>query len=97
MEPEWVTTRSAPPEVQRYLDKVGRVVSWPEKNRARGNVLAYLATHFCAGRVYSEHEMNDVLLRALACRDYASVRRDLCDPHHLARERDGSRYWRVQT
>lgn len=85
------------PEVARYLDVAGRVVIWPGKSRARGHVLVYLAGHFCAGQMYSERGVNEILLRVLACSDYVSVRRELCDFGYLARERDGSRYWRVET
>lgn len=97
MEPEVNAAVAVPLEALRYLDVAGRVVNWPGKSRARGNVLAYLATHFRTGQVYSEHEVNEILLRVLACSDYVSVRRELCDFGYLARERDGSRYWRVKT
>lgn len=96
MEHELSGAGVAPSEVRRYLDTAGRVVSWPGKSSARRSVLAFLATHFCAGRVYNEREVNEILMRALACSDHASVRRDLCDLRYLARERDGSRYWRVE-
>jgi hypothetical protein len=96
MELEWTDAGSAPPEVRRYLDGGGRVASWPGRKKARADVLAYLAARFQAGQIYSEREVNTILLRALACNDCASVRRDLCDLRYLARERDGSRYWRVE-
>lgn len=96
MEPEWAEAEPAPPEVRRYLDSTGRVVSWPGKRGTRTAVLAYLAARFQIGQIYSEREVNALLQRALACNDYASARRDLCDLRYLARVRDGSRYWRPE-
>jgi hypothetical protein len=95
MENQFTNERSVPIDLRRYLDEAGRVVIWPGKSKLRDGVFAYLAALFEPGRVYSECEVNELLLRYLACNDYASVRRDLCDLRYLARERDGSRYWRA--
>lgn len=95
MENQFAGKLSAPADLRRYLDEAGRVVIWPGKSRFRQSVFAYLAALFQPGRVYTEREVNELLLCHLACNDHASVRRDLCDLRYLARSRDGSRYWRV--
>ena len=95
MENQFTDELSVSAGARRYLDEAGRVAIWPGRRRPRQSVFAYLATLFQPGRVYSEREVNELLLRYLACNDHASVRRDLCDLHYLARTRDGSRYWRV--
>ncbi|MEX2238261.1 MAG: DUF2087 domain-containing protein [Dehalococcoidia bacterium] len=82
------------PEVQRFLDREGRLRQWPAKKRAREAVLAWLMELFEPGRRYSEREVGDVLLGAHSFGDPAFLRRELCDHGHLARETDGSAYWR---
>jgi hypothetical protein len=86
-----------PRELQRLLDKQGRLVSWPTKRRDQLLLLDYVAVHFEPGRDYSEKEINAILIEHMdpVFKDYAIIRRALCDYRYLDRERDGSRYWRV--
>ncbi|HLI69125.1 MAG TPA: DUF2087 domain-containing protein [Ktedonobacteraceae bacterium] len=83
-----------PADIRRYVDLAGRVVIWPARRSMKLHILAYLAALFEPEQIYSEKEVNELLARYLACEDYATVRRDLCDFHYLERERDDSRYWR---
>jgi ArsR family transcriptional regulator len=55
-------------------------------------VLEYLLAAFEPGAVYSEKEVNSILRRFNE--DVSGLRRDLIDAGMLARERDGSKYWR---
>lgn len=55
-------------------------------------ILNYLINAFEVGRVYTEKEINAILKRFNE--DVSGLRRDLVDAGLLARERDGSRYWR---
>lgn len=89
------TYPTIPKEIQRYLDQAGRVIVWPAKRSTRQHIFAYLASLFQPERAYSEREVNELLARHLACHDYATVRRDLCDFRYLKRERDGSCYRRA--
>ncbi|SRR5579875_881077 len=84
-----------PANIRQYLDEAGRVVLWPAKKKTILLVLAYLASLFEPGQLYSEKEVNRVLFRHVTCLDYATVRRDLCDFRYLKRDRAGSRYWRI--
>ncbi len=63
----------------------------PEKFRL---LLEYLQTAFEIGISYSEKQVNAILVRFHP--DTAGLRRDLVDAGLLARERDGSRYWRPE-
>jgi hypothetical protein len=63
--------------------------SQPEKFRI---ILNYLISAFETGRNYTEKEVNGIIQRFND--DIAGLRRDLVDGGLLARERDGSRYWR---
>lgn len=56
-------------------------------------VLEYVLAAFEPGVNYTEKEVNLVIRRFHE--DVSGLRRDLVDANLLARERDGSRYWRV--
>jgi hypothetical protein len=55
-------------------------------------VLDYILAAFEPGAVYTEKEVNSILRRFNE--DVSVLRRDLIDAKMLARERDGSKYWR---
>jgi hypothetical protein len=57
-------------------------------------VLEYLLAAFDIGAFYTEKEVNTILHRFN--QDVAGLRRDLIDAGLLARERDGSKYWRPE-
>jgi hypothetical protein len=55
-------------------------------------VLEYILAAFEVGTVYTEKEVNGIIRRFNE--DVSGLRRDLIDAGMLARERDGSKYWR---
>jgi len=57
-------------------------------------VLEYILAAFDPGVVYNEKEVNSILRRFHE--DVSGLRRDLIDAKMLARERDGSKYWRPE-
>jgi len=57
-------------------------------------VLEYILAAFESGVVYTEKEVNSILRRFNE--DVSGLRRDLIDVGMLARERDGSKYWRPE-
>jgi hypothetical protein len=65
--------------------------SQPEKFRI---ILNYLISAFETDRNYTEKEVNTIIKRFND--DIAGLRRDLIDSGLLARERDGSKYWRPE-
>ncbi len=81
-------------DIRRFLDEKGRVTAMPSKRTLQSAVLAYLAEKFEPGRDYTEKEVNAVCAAWHTFGDFYRVRRDLVDHGFLARERDGSRYWR---
>lgn len=58
-------------------------------------ILNYLIQFFEFEQEYTEREVNTILKKYHE--DRAGLRRDLVDAKLLARESDGSRYWRVKT
>lgn len=81
--------------VARFLDAERRVCRLPVKRDKRVCVLAYLAEKFALGRDYTEKEVNAFLSEWHTFDDFFLLRRELVDNGMLARERNGSRYWRV--
>ncbi len=57
-------------------------------------ILNYLINFFEFDKNYAEKEVNQIIKRFHE--DTAGLRRDLIDANLLARESDGSRYWRVK-
>jgi len=80
-----------------FLNTDGTIRQVPN-SRTQGSkfriVLEYLLAAFEPGAVYTEKEVNTIL----RCfnQDVAGLRRDLIDAGMLARERDGSKYWRPE-
>ena len=58
-------------------------------------ILNYLVQFFEFDTIYSEKEVNTIIKRFNE--DSAGLRRDLVDAGMMARESDGSKYWRVQS
>jgi hypothetical protein len=79
----------------KFLDREGKIRqipnsrSQPEKFHI---ILNYLINAFETGRDYTEKEVNGIIKHFNE--DVSGLRRDLIEAGLLARERDGSRYWR---
>jgi hypothetical protein len=74
------------------MDGGGRLAQWPSKQKVQRMALDYLVGKFDHGREYSEREVNELLLDWHTFRDWALLRRLLCDWGYMTRERDGTRY-----
>jgi hypothetical protein len=91
-------SRMSPPDrlrdgVLRAFFVDGRLVSIPSKRSRRQVVLEYIVTRFTPGVRYHEREVNAILLTFHP--DIASLRRYLVDHELLARDSDGTSYWRI--
>lgn len=84
-------------KIKQFLDGSGKIKQLPQKLKVRHALLEYLAEKFVLGRTYSEQEVNGICDLWHTFGDYFLIRRELVDHGLLCRERDGSRYWRVQT
>ncbi len=77
-----------------YLNADGSLKQIPLPAAKLQIILHYLAAAFEPGVDYTEKEVNTILRRFHA--DTASLRRELVEARFLARESDGSRYWRPE-
>ena len=83
---------SLPRELRPFLDDQGRLTQWPAKQKVQRMAIDYVARQFDQGREYTEREVNERLLDWHTFRDWAILRRLLCDWGYMTRERDGTRY-----
>src|SRR5262245_35121604 len=76
----------------KQFDSRGRLVRWPSKYSIQKLAMWVLWTRFDSRRVYSEKEVNAVLMAANTFGDHVTLRRELVDHHLLARKSDCSEY-----
>lgn len=86
-----VTEEEAAAIEKKYLLADGSLLRIPRKEKEKLVVLRRIAERFDAGRVYTQREVDQILLGADA--DYAALRRYLIDYRFLERKPDGSAYW----
>lgn len=82
--------------LEEFLDEEGRVTRWPtrkNKKEAQQLILAYLASKFEEGRVYTEREVNELLKKYHTFEDWALLRRELFEAGLINRTTNGSEYW----
>ena len=80
-------------ELKNFLDKDGRLKSYPVKQRPKTMALFYLASKFEKDRKYTEKEVNQILKDWHTFEDWAMLRRDLFDKWFLGRDSKGKEYW----
>lgn len=76
-----------------YLNPDGSIRQIPTQSEKLKIILHYLVAAFTPGVDYAEKEVNTVLRRFHV--DVSGLRRDLIDSGLMARESNGSRYWRI--
>jgi hypothetical protein len=88
---------SYPPELRRFMNREHRLTQFPTREYDRHLVLRYIAGRMTAGRDYTEREVNDLIASAIAFDDFVTIRRALFNAGYIGREKDGSRYWLIDT
>jgi hypothetical protein len=80
-----------------FLNADGTIRQVPNSRTQAGKfriVLEYIVAAFEPGETFTEKKVNTILHRFNE--DVSGLRRDLVDAGMLARERDGSKYWRPE-
>jgi hypothetical protein len=80
--------------LKNYLAEDGTLTKVPTSRRKLEVVLAFIAEKYDFDRIYTEKEVNAVI--GALNPDISGLRRDLISAKFLAREKDGSAYWRVR-
>lgn len=81
-------------DVKKFLDKDGKIKTWPAKMNSKLEVLKYLASKFECDINYKEKEVNDLIEKWHTFGDYFLLRRGMIENKLLLRTTDGSKYWR---
>ena len=76
------------PDLSPFLDKDGRLISFPAKHKKKLRALWYLAGKIEADRPYTEAEINTLLDEWTLFHDPATVRRELYNKRLLDRTAD---------
>lgn len=80
----------------KLLNEAGQVTRWPTKPQEKTLVIEYLASKFSKDGDYSEKDVNELLKTWHTFSDWALLRRELFERGFLAREKNGSTYWRTE-
>jgi hypothetical protein len=80
--------------LKAYLNADGTIKQIPQEGKKLLIILNYVLDAFAFDATYTEKEVNTILRRFHV--DTASLRRAFIDQGMLARESDGSKYWRVR-
>jgi len=79
--------------LKAYLNADGTIKQIPQEGKKLLIILNYVLDAFAFDATYTEKEVNTIIRRFHV--DTASLRRAFIDHGMLARESDGSKYWRV--
>jgi len=74
------------------FDAQGRLMRWPNKFSIQRLALWVLWMQFDGRRIYTEHEVNNVLKAWHTWGDHVTLRRELINDRLLTRKSDGSQY-----
>jgi hypothetical protein len=85
-------TEDARKVLKNYLNADGTLKQIPAPGRKQLIILNFIVEAFAYDTNYTEKEVNTILRRFHV--DTAALRRDLVDNGLMARESDGTRYWR---
>jgi len=80
--------------LKNFLNADGSIKQIPPEGKKLLIILNYVIEAFAFDATYTEKEVNTIIRRFHV--DTASLRRAFIDHGFLARESDGSRYWRVK-
>jgi hypothetical protein len=80
--------------LKAYLNADGTIRQLPQEGKKMLIILHFILDAFSFDTNYTEKEVNTILRRFHV--DTATLRRNLIDYGFMARESDGTRYWRIE-
>ena len=81
--------------MEKLINEFGEIVRWPKKLSDKEVVVKYLSTKFDYDKKYTEKEVNKIINTFHVFGDIPLLRRELVSRKFLAREDDGSVYWKI--
>lgn len=82
--------------ISAFINEDGKIKQIPAPSRTKIPVLAYLASKFEDGKIYSEKEVNEIINLWHTFKDYFILRRLLIDFSFLDRTPNGEKYWLIK-
>ena len=79
-------------ELKGFMDNDGKISQMPTKTKRELMVAAIIADKIDAERVYTEKEINELILSQITFGDYCTVRRDLIDFGFMTRKENCTEY-----
>ncbi len=83
-------------DVARFMNKDGKVTTWPKKQSDKELVVEFLANKFEYKQSYHEHEVNEILKVWHTFSDWPLLRRELFERGYLGRNISGTDYRRLK-
>ena len=82
-------------KMNKLINNLGEIIRWPKKPPEKEIIIKYLATKFESDKKYIEKEINGIIDKYHLFNDTPLLRRELVSRGFLAREDDGSVYWKI--
>ena len=79
----------------KLVNELDEIIKWPKKPSNKEAVIKYLAAKFESDKKYTEKEINRIIDKYHLFNDIPLLRRELVSRGLLAREDDGSVYWKI--
>lgn len=79
-------------ELKKYLDRNNKIKVWPKRKDDKKTVVEYLSSKFENGKIYSEKEVNEIILSWHTFNDHTLLRRELIEQKFLTRTPDCKEY-----
>ena len=81
--------------MNKLINNLGEIIRWPKKPPEKEIIIKYLSTKFESDKKYTEKEINGIIDKYHLFNDTPLLRRELVSREFLAREDDGSVYWKI--
>ena len=80
--------------IRQNLLKDEKIIRWPKKVAAKNMILEYISIKIPPGKIFTEAEINEIIIRNIMFDDYVLVRRELIEKGFVNRTKDCKEYWR---
>jgi len=79
----------------KLVNELNEIIRWPKKPSDKETIIQYLTSKFEFDKKYTEKEINGIIDKYHLFNDTPLLRRELVSRGFLAREDDGSVYWKI--
>ena len=73
----------------------GKITRWPKKVVDKKSVLKYISTKIPMGQIFSEMDINEIIIKNISFEDHVLIRREMVVKGFLRRTNDCREYWRA--